>query len=410
MGTRRCALRDVLTMEQYRELLREAARIEDRVESISLFFFLVTMGRLGMRVGEVIHMRESWYKEDRGVISIPPHSNCDCGLCKHYAESYAKEHDLDVDDVLENYWKVKDESDRDVKVPTERDREIIELYFEEVPFTDVSYSTVNRRLKKIAEIVGEPEVHRMYPHMLRATAATHLAHSGFLPYALDVQFGWSDENTKTKYIRATGLLVEREYDRMWGRDEEEDPDLREHPPTFSELRPDDERGLRAVESWAVDADVDTHPRTRDEEPLLRSLDEFGSWEEPAATEPVSPAVKARLADERVMIDNSPDHGFSRKRTAAAGGGLFLGATIFGTTWALNGQLEAIMTGEPMAVASAVIAGTIALPMMVWQTHETFHDDPQAVEPESYVDKAIVKTHAAVDKLVSPVRAVFGEKS
>jgi len=216
MGTRRCALRDVLTMEQYRELLREAARIENRVESISLFFFLVTMGRLGMRVGEVIHMRESWYKEDRGVISIAPHSNCDCGLCKNYAESYADNNDLDFEEVFESYWKVKDGSDRDVKVPTERDREIIELYFEEVPYTDVSYSTVNRRLKKIAEIVGEPEVHRMYPHMLRATAATHLAHSGFLPYALDVQFGWSDENTKTKYVRATGLLVEREYDRMWG--------------------------------------------------------------------------------------------------------------------------------------------------------------------------------------------------
>ena len=406
MGTRRCALRDVLTIEQYRELLREAARIEDRVESISLFFFLVTMGRLGMRVGEVIHMRESWYKEDRGVISIPPHSNCECGLCTHYAESYAEDHGLDVDEVLENYWKVKDGSDRDVKVPTERDREIIELYFEEVPYTDVSYSTVNRRLKKIAEIVGEPEVHRMYPHMMRATAATHLAHSGFLPYALDVQFGWRDENTKTKYVRATGLLVEREYARMWGNDEEEEPDVREDPPTYSELRPGDRSELRAVESWSVDAAVDTHPRTRDEEPLLRSLDEFGSWEEPAATDPVSPAVKARLAHERAMVKASPNHTFSKARTAAAGVGLLFGATLAGTTWAYNGLLEGVMTGDPTSVASAVIAGAIALPMMVWETHETFHDDPDAVEPETALDKAIVVTHATVDRVVSRVKSVL----
>ena len=63
------------------------------MEGTSLFFFLVTMGRLGMRVGEVNHIRESWYKEDRGVISIPPHSNCDRGLCTHDAESDAEDHD-----------------------------------------------------------------------------------------------------------------------------------------------------------------------------------------------------------------------------------------------------------------------------------------------------------------------------
>ncbi len=406
MGTRRCALRDVLTIEQYREHLREAARIEDRVESISLFFFLVTMGRLGMRVGEVIHMRESWYKPDRGVITVPPHSNCDCGLCKHYAKSYAKEHDLDFEEVLESYWKVKDSSDRDVKVPTERDAEIIELYFEEVPYTDVSYSTVNRRLKKVAEIVGEPGLHRMYPHMMRATAATHLAHSGFLPYALDVQFGWSDENTKTKYIRATGLLVEREYDRMWGREAAEKEFVPENPPTYTELRPDDRSELRPVESWSVDATVDKHPRTRDEEPLLRSLDEFGSWEEPAAADPVSPVVRARLDEERLMIEQSPDHGFSKGRTAIAGVGLMFGATMAGTTWAWNGQLEAIMAGDPVSVASAVIAGAIALPMMVYQTHEAFHNDPDAVEPQTYLDKAIIKTHSAVDRVVSRVKSVF----
>jgi len=67
---------------------------------------------------------------------------------QNYAESYADNNDLDFEEVFESYWKVKDGSDRDVKVPTERDREIIELYFEEVPHTDVSYSTVNRRLKR----------------------------------------------------------------------------------------------------------------------------------------------------------------------------------------------------------------------------------------------------------------------
>ena len=357
-------------------------------------------------MGEVIQIRESWHKEDRGLTSIPPHSNCDCGLCTHDAESYAEDHDLDVDDVLENYWKVKDGSDRDVKVPTERDRQIIELYFEEVPYTDVSYSTVNRRLKKTAEIAGEPEIHRMYPHMMRATAATHLAHSGFLPYGLDVQFGWRDENTKTKYVRATGLLVEREYVRMWGNDNEEEPDVREDPPTYSELRPGDRSELRPVQSWSVDAPVDTHPWTRDEEPLLRSLDEFDSGTEFAAGDPITFALKARLAYEQALVEDSPNTGFSRGRTAVAGAGFVAVAVVAGTTWAYTGVLGGLMTGEPFSVASAVITGAIALPITVWNTYRASYDDPDAVEPETALDKTIVVTHAAVDKLVSRVRSVF----
>jgi hypothetical protein len=83
-----------------------------------------------MRVGEVIHMQESWYDPERGVISVPPHADCDCGLCRHYAEQYADRHDLDFEEVLDEYWKVKDGSDRDIYIETERDQKIIELYFD----------------------------------------------------------------------------------------------------------------------------------------------------------------------------------------------------------------------------------------------------------------------------------------
>ena len=135
------------------------------------------------------------------MISIPPHSTCDCGLYRYYGESrrkprasarggcqarkYAKNHDLDFEEVLEEYWKVKDESDRDTHVPTRRDRLIIELSFAVIPYTTVSYSTVNRRVKKLAELTDGVERDRVYLHMLRATAATHLMWSGFRPPTLD---------------------------------------------------------------------------------------------------------------------------------------------------------------------------------------------------------------------------------
>jgi len=403
MGQRRRALRDVLTVEQYREMLRTAARIKDKEESISLFFWVVVMGRLGLRVGEAIHMTESWYKPDRSVISVPPYEPCECGLCRHYAEKYADRHGLDFEEVLKDYWKVKDESDRDVQVPTERDREIIRLYFEKVPYTSVSYGTVNRRLKKLSEFVDGVGPENIYPHMMRATGATHLAWSGMAPPALDIQFGWQDEKTKEKYTEKTGRRVKLEYDRIWGRVKQEDLFVREDPPTYSELRPDDESELLEVDSWSVDGSVATHPRTRDEEPLVHDLDEFVD-DKKGAFDPVSPAVQARLRYEHECLKASPqaDAYPEPQRIALAGVGLLAASIYMGLVYAHFGIYEDLVTGDPTTVIGMGLGGIIGIPFMIWNVHETFHDDPYSVEPQTAFDRVIVTTHSLFDRIASPI--------
>lgn len=316
MGERRTALRDVKTVEEFRRMLRTAASIDDREKSLTLFFFLIVTGRLGLRIGEAIHMTLEWYDAERNIISIQPKEPCNCGLCKHNAEVYAKRHDLDFEEVFANYWRVKDGSDRDVYVPTRRDRRIIERYFEELPYTSISYGTAGNRIKRLAELMDGIRPETVYYHAFRATAATHLLWSGMAMPALDVQFGWQDEHTKTKYAQRTGLRTKQEFDRVYGRDSETPLELRDDPPTWIELRPSNAEDRIFVERWTPETEVKPHPHGRDfEDALLNEFkDEDGDMPPLGAVTPTGAAVslaaqggttlqrRARV-EERAMADN-----------------------------------------------------------------------------------------------------------
>lgn len=95
------------------------------------------LGRVGLRVGEALHMTDDWYSREREVIQIPPHAPCDCSLCDHYARQ--------ADDAtLDDYWRAKYGKGRTAYVYTEQQRDALERYFDEVPYSRVSYSTARR--------------------------------------------------------------------------------------------------------------------------------------------------------------------------------------------------------------------------------------------------------------------------
>jgi integrase len=82
----------------------------------------------------------------------------------------------------------------------------LELYLER--FTDEydafprSRTAVNRRVTAAAEV--EDIDGRVYPHCLRATAASYHAYQGVAPVPLQALMGWSDLATTQKYIRISG--------------------------------------------------------------------------------------------------------------------------------------------------------------------------------------------------------------
>ncbi|WP_158600538.1 tyrosine-type recombinase/integrase [Haloarcula sp. Atlit-7R] len=278
MGQRRSSLSDVLTKEQYRNLLQTAAAIDDREESITIFYFLIVLGRAGLRIGEAIHMTQEWLDEERGMIVIPPHVDCTCGMCRHYARNLAEDNEnLSFEEALDRYWMVKDESDRDVAVENDRAIEIIKLYFEEVPYDTISYSTVLRRLKKVAELTDGVNPAHVYGHMLRATAATHYAWAGMRPPALDQKHGWQDEKTKERYLKKKGRWSMLDARRIRGKTDTDEFTLRQSPPTYTDLRPSSPAQRIHVETWTPESNVNTHPRyVDDEEWMQEEISEYSA--------------------------------------------------------------------------------------------------------------------------------------
>jgi integrase len=70
-----------------------------------------------------------------------------------------------------------------------------------------SVSTINRRL---SEAVALSDVDgRVYPHCLRATAASYHSYRGVTPVPLQGLMGWSDLTTAQKYIRISGIATAR---------------------------------------------------------------------------------------------------------------------------------------------------------------------------------------------------------
>lgn len=69
----------------------------DEYYGLQCRFILVVAGRLGLRRGELTHMKESWIDWRRHRIEIPSHEECDkgrnggpCGHCRQCAESEAR--------------------------------------------------------------------------------------------------------------------------------------------------------------------------------------------------------------------------------------------------------------------------------------------------------------------------------
>jgi integrase len=82
---------DALDTREFEQLLEATYDLQDYYGLQSRFVILVA-GRLGMRAGEIAHMKESWVDWRRSLIDIPRHQPCDdgrngglCGYCKRKA-------------------------------------------------------------------------------------------------------------------------------------------------------------------------------------------------------------------------------------------------------------------------------------------------------------------------------------
>jgi len=204
---------DALSDRDYQLLLEGAAAMRDYYGFQARFVCLVA-GRLGMRAGEIAHMTAEWVDWRRNMIVVPEHEPCTkgrdggpCGYCRQQAEQRVEHNPgMTLDEALEFAWSAKTQSAAR-EIPFDFDPRVelaIERFFERYEEWPVSRQGVNRRVERAAEEAPQLNVDDVYPHALRATAATHHAARGLDVLPLQAMFGWADLSTAQNYIQKSG--------------------------------------------------------------------------------------------------------------------------------------------------------------------------------------------------------------
>lgn len=233
--------RDDALSEREFILLLEAVDDMKQPKQLQTRFILMAAGRMGMRGGEIAHINQSWVNEYDNLIEIPKHENCNkgkfedevCGYCRRRAKDYLDTHNQteedilseiddslseeakneiveqklsgnkELEDVVSMWWQPKTNAavrsipyDFNIRLQL-----TVERFFDEYDEFPLSKSTLNRRVDTVS---SKSEIDKdIYPHSLRATAATTHASRDVSPYALMSIMGWRDMATARTYISAS---------------------------------------------------------------------------------------------------------------------------------------------------------------------------------------------------------------
>jgi integrase len=196
---------DALNDTEFQRLVDACDDLEEPYDRECLFI-LVAGGRLGMRAGEISHCREDWVDWTRLQIEIPRHEPCDCGYCRDQAhQSIGYDPSIDLEDEMAERWKPKT-SNSARAIPFDFDdftEAVVTTFFDQHEEFPKSRVAINRRVDRVAEAAGVDK-YSVYPHALRATAATYHAYQGVSAPALQSLMGWNQLSTAQKYIRLSG--------------------------------------------------------------------------------------------------------------------------------------------------------------------------------------------------------------
>lgn len=203
---------DALSSEEFGRLVDGALQL-DETDADEALIAIYLAGRLGMRIGEIVHLRRSWVNWERMMIEIPRFEPCRrgqdggvCGYCRQQAkQALTYDSDATLDEKLAQRWTPKTETSARA-IPFDFDetlKEIVIEFFAEYDEFPKSRVTLTRRVKAAAE-KGGLNTEFVYPHALRATAATHHAYRGLSAAPLQALMGWRKLEVAEKYLRLSG--------------------------------------------------------------------------------------------------------------------------------------------------------------------------------------------------------------
>jgi integrase len=248
---------DAVSGRQFERMVQATYEIDKDWKALEARFALFATGRLGMRGGEITHIHRDWVDLQDGVVEIPEHDPCDkgkredeiCGYCRRRALERVKANNLSIEDALQAISHVYSDAElarlneddlleeaqelrREVNITmaeareerwqpktSEGAREIpfdfdvraemtIEEFFDSHEQWPKSKATLNRRIDEVADAAGIED--NVYPHALRATAASYHAAREVSAHSLMSIMGWADIGTARSYIRANSQQANRE--------------------------------------------------------------------------------------------------------------------------------------------------------------------------------------------------------
>jgi integrase len=153
----------------------------------------------GLRVSELAHMTKSWVDWQEQTINVPESQLCDCGECKKKKSGV---------------WTPKTKHGvRSIPFHFEiRLETILRAYFALYEDVGISRIAIFQQIKNIAKKSGI--THRVYPHALRATAATQFGHRLPTPIVCYVM-GWTLIKTGEVYITPSKRQTLEEFKRVY---------------------------------------------------------------------------------------------------------------------------------------------------------------------------------------------------
>lgn len=171
----------------------ELGRLEAAAKSPREKLSVRLLGRFGLRCGELAHLNPSWVSPQSGTLTVP--LRCVCTVCQ----------------ARERPWRCKKPaSHRALPVAADPQTwDALMVFFGRYSTpeeTIVSERAVHKLVKTLAD--RAMLFQRVFPHALRATAASTFARQGANEAQLCGLMGWEDLASARPYVQASGVSVE----------------------------------------------------------------------------------------------------------------------------------------------------------------------------------------------------------
>jgi integrase len=164
-------------------------------------FIFRTLVFAGLRVSELKHLRHSWVNLEEQTITVPTRQYCDCAECKRKRDGI---------------WRPKTKKGARTILIHPMLMPVIREFIDRYEEIGLSTFTLWRRVRKIAE---RAHISRsIYPHCLRATAATMLAYQKISAPALKYVMGWETLDAADAYVKSDMHLAHAEQRDIYEKD------------------------------------------------------------------------------------------------------------------------------------------------------------------------------------------------